>query len=444
MFSALTEKFQNLFSSLSGNKKLSEDNIASVVREVRLALLDADVNYSVASDFVRKVKEKALGDAVMKSIKPREQFIKIVHEELVDLMGGEEKELDLVKRPALIMLCGLQGSGKTTHVAKLGYYLQKKDKKVLLAACDTQRPAAIEQLHILGKENNLAVFSLQEQEPITIAKKAYERALQEKYDVLIVDTAGRLHIDEDLMQELKQMRKALPFSEVLFVANATTGQDAVKTATKFDEMVSITGSILTMLDGDARAGAALSIKKVTQKPLLFEGVGEKIGDMQLFTPSSMADRILGMGDVINLVRKAEQHISKSQEEEMKKKIRKADFTFEDYLQQMQMLKKMGSMKSLLKMMPGASSMLGDLAMPEKEMLKMQAIILSMTPQERRLEVEMMHSRKMRIAKGSATSVDLVNKLLKGFKRIKQLMKKMPKKGFMANMKQMIGGNNLWH
>jgi len=438
MFTTLTEKFQKLFSSLSGNKKLTEDNISSTVREVRLALLDADVSYNVVSKFVFRVQAKALGQELIKSIKPREQFIKIIHEELIKIMGEEEKELNLVKRPALIMMCGLQGSGKTTHTAKLGYYLKNKGKKVLLAACDLQRPAAVEQLKRLAKDHDLDVYA-EDTTPLKAAKNAYNKAIVEKYDVLIVDTAGRLHINEQLMKELQEIRKELPFSEVLFVANATTGQDAVKTAAKFDKKVQITGSILSMLDGDARAGAALSIKEITQKPLLFEGVGEKISDLQVFNPSSMADRILGRGDVINLVRRAEEHVDEKKADELKKKIKKASFTFEDYLKQMSMIQKMGSMKSLLRMVPGMSSMVKNFELPEKEMNKTKAMIMSMTLDERRQQAELIPNRRIRIAKGSGCTLDDVNKLIKGFKRIKQLLKHMPKKGFMPDMQKMMGG-----
>jgi len=438
MFATLSEKFQKLFSSLAGNKKLTEDNISSSVREMRLALLDADVSYNVVSKLIHRVQEKAIGEKLIKSIKPREQFIKIVHEELIRIMGIEEKELNLVKRPALIMMCGLQGSGKTTHTAKLGYFLKNKEKKVLLVGCDLQRPAAIEQLKKIAEENCLDVFS-EGSTPLNVAKNAYQKAIREKYDVLIVDTAGRLHINEELMTELYQIRKELPFSEVLFIANATTGQDAIKTAFKFDKKIQITGSILSMLDGDARAGAAISIKEITQKPILFEGIGEKIEDLQVFNPSSMADRILGRGDIINLVRRAEKSVDEKKAHELKKKIKKASFTFEDYLKQMQMIQKMGSMKSLLRMVPGMSSMVKNVELPEKEMNKTKAMITSMTLEEKRQEVELIHNRRLRIAKGSGCKLDDVNKLIKGFKRIKQLLKHMPKKGFMPDMQKMMGG-----
>lgn len=427
MFGALTDKLQNLFSSLRGKKTLNEDNIADAVREVRLALLDADVNFTVVSAFVKRVKEKALGDAVLKSVTPGQQFTKLVHDELIELMGSEEVPLDLNARLSVVMMCGLQGSGKTTTCAKLAAYIGKtaKGKKVLLAACDLQRPAAIDQLKKLGGDIGVPVFhEAGEMSPVKMAKKAFAKAEKEGFDVLIVDTAGRLHVDEELMQELEEMRKLLAPKEVLFVANATTGQDAVKTAAEFDKRVQITGTVLTMLDGNARAGAAISIREVTQKPLKFEGVGEKIGDLQLFNPRSMADRILGMGDVINLVKKAEENYTEEESRELEKKLKKASFTYEDYLKQMGMVRKMGSLKSLLRMLPGFGS-LGDLDFSDSEFNKMEAIIYSMTPAERQEKVELEHGRRKRIAKGSGVSVDDVNRMVKGFKRVKQLFKNMP-------------------
>lgn len=427
MFGALTDKLQNLFQSLAGKKSLTEDNIADAVRQVRLALLDADVNYTVVSSFVKRVKEKAIGDSVMKSVTPGQQFTKLVHDELIALMGTEEAPLDLNARLSVVMLCGLQGSGKTTSCAKLAAYIGKtaKGKKILLAACDLQRPAAIDQLKKLGADLGVPVFHLEgEKSPLKMAKKAFEKADAEGFDVLIVDTAGRLHIDEELMKELEEMKKFLDPREVLFVANATTGQDAVKTAAEFDKRVQITGTILTMLDGNARAGAAISIREVTNKPLKFEGVGEKIGDLQIFNPRSMADRILGMGDVINLVKKAQENISEQESLDLEKKLKKASFTYEDYLKQMGMVRKMGSLKSLLKMIPGFSGM-GDLDFSDSEFNKMEAIIYSMTPAERQEKVELEHGRRKRIAKGSGVPVDDVNRMVKGFKRVKQLFKSMP-------------------
>ncbi|MBI2810027.1 MAG: signal recognition particle protein [Candidatus Melainabacteria bacterium] len=427
MFGSLTEKFQNMFSGLMGKKTLTEDNISDAVREVRLALLDADVNYSVASSFVKRVKEKALGDAVIKSVEPGQQFTKLIHDELVALMGAEESELDLQGRPNVILLCGLQGSGKTTQCAKLAAYLQKKhaNKRTLLAACDLQRPAAVEQLKRLGSQIDVPVFSIEgEKDPVRVAKEALHKAKTEGFDTLIVDTAGRLHIDEELMQQLDEIKSAVSPHEILFVASAATGQDAVKTAHEFDKRVAITGTILTMLDGSARAGAAISIREVTQKPLKFEGIGEKIGDLQPFNPHSMADRILGMGDVINLVRKAQENFDEEESKALEKKIMKASFTYDDYLKQMGMVKKMGSFKSILKMLPGMSD-LGDIDIDEKELDRIEAMIRSMTLKERMEKEELVPSRRRRIAQGSGTSIDDVNKMVKGFKKLKQFCKDMP-------------------
>src|SRR5579862_113698 len=425
MFGALTEKFQEMFSGLRGKKTLTEDNIADAVRQVRLALLDADVNYAVASHFIKRVKEKALGDAVIKSVDPGNQFIKVVHEELVILMGSKEASLELKASPTVILICGLQGSGKTTQCAKLAAYLKKKHKRILLAACDLQRPAAIDQLKKLSSAIEVPVFSIDgEKDPVRVAKEALHKAKIDGYDVLIVDTAGRLHIDEQLMGELEQLKKNLQPQEVLFVASAATGQDAVKTALEFDTRIQITGTILTMLDGSARAGAAISICEVTKKPLKFEGIGEKIEDLQPFNPHSMADRILGMGDVINLVRKAQENINEKESEELEKKILKATFTYDDYLKQMSMVKKMGSLKGLLKMLPGMSG-LHEIDIDEKEFNKMEAMIRSMTPEERREKVELVPGRRRRIANGSGTKIDDVNRMVKGFKKIKQFCKDMP-------------------
>lgn len=427
MFGALTEKFQNLFSSLSGKRSITEDNISEAVRQVRLALLDADVNYTVVSNFVKRVKEKAIGDAVMKSVSPGQQFTKIVHDELIELMGSTEAPLDLNGKLSVIMLCGLQGSGKTTSCAKLAAFIGKteKHKRILMAACDLQRPAAIEQLKKLGADLNIPVFYEEgEKNPLKMAKKAFEKAQAENFDVLIVDTAGRLHLDEELMQQLDEMKQFLNPREVLFVANAATGQDAVKTAAEFDKRVQITGTILTMLDGNARAGAAISIREATQKPLKFEGVGERIADLQIFNPRSMADRILGMGDVINLVKKAQENFDETSSAEMEKKLKSASFTYDDYLKQMGMVKKMGSFKSLLKMLPGMGSF-GDLEFSDGEFAKMEAMILSMTPDERREKDELSHGRRKRISLGSGVDVEDVNRMVKGFKRVKQLFKNMP-------------------
>lgn len=427
MFGSLTEKLQNLFAGLSGKKTLTEENISDAVRQVRLALLDADVNYAVASEFVKRVKEKSLGAATLKAVNPGEQFIKLVHDELAELMGTDEAPLDLNGKLSVILLCGLQGSGKTTSCAKLAAYIGRteKHKKVLIAACDLARPAAVEQLKKLGADNGIAVFAAEgERDPVRVAKAAREEAAKGGYDVLIVDTAGRLHIDEELMGQLFEMKKLLEPREVLFVANAATGQDAVKTAAEFDQKVQITGTILTMLDSNARAGAAISIREVTKKPLKFEGVGEKIADLQIFNPRSMADRILGMGDVINLVKKAQDAFDEKESLDLEKKLKSASFTYEDYLKQMRMVRKMGSFKSILKMLPGFGSM-GDLDFSDTEFNRLEAMILSMTLAERQERVELEHSRRKRISKGSGVPLDDVNRMVKGFKKVKQLMKNMP-------------------
>ncbi len=443
MFDSLAQKFQDLFTPLVGKKKLTEENLTDAVRKVRLALLDADVNYSVASQFVKRIKEKSLGETLLKSVKADELFIKIVHDELVELMGGEEPTLI---SEGVMLLCGLQGSGKTTTAVKLAAYLQKQDakKKILIAACDLARPAAIAQLQTLGEKAGIDVFTLEDaKSPLRVAKKAQEKMRKEGYDLLIVDTAGRLHIDEALMEELKEIKDLLRPQEVLFVANATTGQDAVKTAQEFDRLLSITGSVLTMLDGTARAGCALSITDITKKPLKFEGIGEKTEDFQLFNPKSMADRVLGMGDVINLVKRAEEHMDESESKKMEKKLRKAAFTYDDYLKQMGMIKKMGSLKGIMKMLPGAANM-GDMDLSEKEFTQTEAMILSMTQSERRERVELLPSRRRRIASGSGTSLDAVNRMVKSFKRLKKLCKSLPKnmKGI-PKLNQMQMEKNLW-
>lgn len=439
MMSLLPDKFQTIFSKLRGKHKLTEENIGEAVREVRLALLEADVHYGVVKAFIKRVKEKALGEAVLKAVQPGQQFIKLVHDELVALMGGNEEGLQLNgQRPAIVMLCGLQGSGKTTHCAKLAAYVkrQKQAKSPLLVACDLQRPAAVEQLKVLGKQVDTPVFALEgESDPRKVVKAALQVAARDEHDLVILDTAGRLHVDEALMKELREVRDLAKPQEVLFVANAATGQDAVNTAGQFDAQVGITGSILTMLDGSTRGGAAISIREVTGKPLKFEGVGEKVGDLQLFNPSSMADRILGMGDVINLVRKAEQHLDEEEAKQLEAKLRKASFSYEDYLKQIQMVKKMGSLKSLLGMLPGAGR-LKEMDIDDKEFFKTEAIILSMTVDERQGKAELSVSRRKRIAGGSGTRMEDVNKLVKSFKQAKQFFKNMPN---MKHMEKMMGG-----
>ncbi|MFN0065909.1 MAG: signal recognition particle protein [Chlamydiales bacterium] len=436
MFGTLSEKFTDIFASMVGKRKLSEENISEAVREVRLALLDADVNYTVTKNFIKRVKEKALGEKVIKSVTPGQQFIELLHEELVELMGGGEAKLNLNGKPAVVMLCGLQGSGKTTQSAKLAKYLSKQGKRVALAACDLQRPAAVQQLQTLGKDLGIPVFSIEgEKDPLKVTKEALQCAVRGLFDVLILDTAGRLHIDSELMKELTKIKNVAKPTEVLFVANAATGQDAVTTAQVFEEQLGITGSILTMLDGDTRGGAAISIREVTGKPLKFEGIGERMDDLQLFNADSMADRILGMGDTINLVKQAKEHISEKEADEMEEKMRKASFTYEDYLKQMQAVRKMGSFSKLMKMMPGGAK-IPDFAEKEKEFFKIEAIILSMTKRERQEKDLLDISRCKRIARGSGTDLAAVNKLKKSFKQSKQFFKSGSKR---KAMEKFMGG-----
>lgn len=438
----LTEKMQTLVSKLAGKKKLTEENIADAVSEVRMALLEADVNYSVAKVLVKRVKEKAVGDVVIKSVSPGQQFIKVVHDELVSLMGGGEEGLNLNVKPAKIMVCGLQGSGKTTYCAKLSRWLLKNKhaKSPLLVACDLQRPAAVEQLKTLGEQAGVPVFFVAgEKDPVKVVKGALAEAQKNGNDAIIVDTAGRLHIDEELMEQLEKIKTLFAPQEILFVANATTGQDAVNIAAEFNKRVEVTGTVLTMLDGNTRGGAAISIREVTGKPLKFEGIGERLDDLQVFSPTSMADRILGMGDTINLVKKAQEHIDEDEAKKLEKKIRSATFTYEDYLSQIQMVKKMGSIKSLMSMLPGVGNALKSMEFDDKEFYKIEAIIQSMTPAERQEKDELVPTRRKRVANGSGTTIEDVNKLVKSFKQAKQFFKNMPN---MKNLERMLGGS-LW-
>lgn len=439
MLGLLTEKMHKLISKMSPQKKLTEANISESVDEVRLALLEADVNYSVTKTLVKRIKDKALGDDVLKSVSPGQQFVKVVHDELIELMGGQESALNLTHKPAVIMLCGLQGSGKTTHSVKLARYLVKNKlaKNPMIAACDLQRPAAIQQLQSLASQAKIPVFTISgETNAKTVASKALQKAKDEHHDVLILDTAGRLHIDEELMQEVQAIRDLTQPSEILFVANGATGQDAVHSATEFNKRLSITGTILTMLDGNTRGGAAISIREVTGKPLKFEGIGEKIDDIQLFSPTSMADRILGMGDTINLVRKAEEHFSQEDAQSLEQKMRTATFTYNDYLSQIQMVKKMGSLKGLLSMIPGVGSAMSQLNINDKEFYRVEAIIQSMTARERTCKDELTAPRRKRVSKGSGTHIDDVNKLVKSFAQAKKFFKNMPNQ---KQLEKMMGG-----
>jgi signal recognition particle subunit SRP54 len=442
MLGYLTEKMHSLASKLAGKKTLTEENVREAVRDVRMALLEADVQYEVVKALVQKVKERALGDEVMKNVTAGQQFVKIVHDELVSLMGGEEFVLEIRSKPVVILLCGLQGSGKTTTAAKLAKYLKRsrKAQTIHLIACDLQRPAAIDQLEVLGNQVDAVVYAdRSEKNAALVAKRGLEKAVHAEADVVIVDTAGRLHVDSGLMEELKAVGKAVSPNYTFFVANATTGQEAVEIAKQFDATFPLTGSILTMLDGNTRGGAAISIRESTGKPLVFEGVGEKIDDLRPFNPSSMADRILGMGDTVNLVRKAEEHFSKEDAKELEQKLLTASFTYEDYLKQIHMVKKMGSLKGLLNMLPGGFK-LKELDIDDRQLARIEAVIYSMTPKERAGIDVLSLPRRRRIAKGSGRSVDEVSRLEGSFKQAKKFFKNMPN---VKQLEKMFGGTP-WH
>lgn len=426
IFSGLSEKLQDTFDKLKGKGKLSEDDVKSALREVKLALLEADVNFKVVKELINKIEERAIGSEVMESLSPGQQVIKIVNEELTDLMGGSQSKLTFSSNPpTVIMLVGLQGAGKTTTISKLAQRLKDDGKDPLLVAGDVYRPAAIKQLQVLGEQLDQPVFSMGDKnDPVDIVKAAVSNAEKNANDVVLVDTAGRLHIDEKLMDELKNIKKAVIPQEILLVVDSMTGQDAVNVAEKFDDNLGIDGVVLTKLDGDARGGAALSISKVTGKPIKFVGVGEKTDDLEPFHPDRMASRILGMGDVLSLIEKAEQEIDEKKAREMEEKLRKEEFTLEDFQEQMSQVRNMGSMKEILGMLPGMGSKIKDLDMDEGQLDVIEAIINSMTREEK-LKPEMINgSRRRRIAKGSGTSVQDVNRLLKQFKQTKKMMKKL--------------------
>lgn len=425
LFSSLSEKFNHIFSKLKNRGRLTELEIKEAMREVRIALLEADVNYLVAKDFVKTVSEKAVGDEVLKSLTPAQQVIKIVKDELTSLMSSNNQKLVVSPNPpTIIMMCGLQGAGKTTMCAKLGAYLKKSGKKPLLVACDIYRPAAINQLQVVGKQANVEVFERGTQNPVKTAKQAIEHAKKQGLDTVIIDTAGRLHINEELMDELKNIKKEVSPNEILLVVDAMTGQDAVTVADAFNKDLDISGIVLTKLDGDTRGGSALSIKAITGKPIKFTGVGEKIGDIEPFYPDRIASRILGMGDVLSLIEKAQEAVSEEEAKDLEKKFRENSFTFDDYLQQLESIKKMGNIKDLLSMIPGIGGKVKNLDIDERQMVVNKAIIQSMTPQERRNPEIIKASRRQRIAKGSGTSVQQVNQLIKQFEQSKELMKQM--------------------
>ena len=424
-FATLSEKLNHIFSKLTKRGRLTELEIKTAMREVRIALLEADVSLSVAKDFIAKVSEKAVGQEILKSLSPAQQVIKIVNEELIALMGSTNAKLEVAsKPPTIIMMCGLQGAGKTTFCGKLGMLLKKQGKKPLLVACDVYRPAAITQLKGVGEKVGVEVFEKGQGNPVKIAREGVKYAQSYGFDTVIIDTAGRLQIDEQLMQELENIKKEVNPTEILLTVDAMTGQIAVDVADTFNKRLEVTGLILTKLDGDTRGGATLSIKAVTGKPVKFCGTGEKLGDIEPFYPDRMASRILGMGDVLSLIEKAENAISEEQAKKFEKKFRENSFTLEDYLVQFDAMKKMGGIKDILSMMPGNKLKISDADIDEKKIEQIKAIIHSMTPKERRDPNIINFSRKNRIARGSGTTVQDINKLLKQFEQTKQMMKQM--------------------
>lgn len=426
-FENLTDKLQSTFKKLKGKGKVSEKDLKEAMREVKLALLEADVNFKVVKDFVKQVTERASGAEVMESLTPAQQVIKIVNEELVALMGESEQKLTISsKPPTVIMMAGLQGAGKTTTAAKLGGLLKKQGKRPLLCACDVYRPAAVKQLQVVGEKLELPVFSIEgSQDAVGIAKSALEHARLHSNDILIIDTAGRLHIDEVLMNELKEISNEVNPTEILLVVDAMTGQDAVNVADAFNKELEISGVVLTKLDGDTRGGAALSVRAVTQKPIKFCGMGEKLTDLEVFHPDRMASRILGMGDMLSLIEKAEQALDMKKAEELEKKLRSQQFTFGDFLDQMEQMKNMGPIQDMLGMLPGMNAKaLKNIDVDEKRMARIEAIVLSMTPRERELLDKLTPSRKERIAKGSGVSIAEVNGLVKQFEQMQKMMKQL--------------------
>ncbi len=438
MFDSLSSKLDKAFQLLKGHGRITEINVAETLKEVRRALLDADVNYKTAKDFTETVKQKALGQDVLTSLKPSQLMIKIVKDELTQLMGGDSSEIDLTGKPSIVLMSGLQGSGKTTFSAKLANFLRKKNSiKPLMVACDVYRPAAIEQLHVLGKDLDVEVYSEEEnKDPVSIAKAGIKHAKSKGFNLVIVDTAGRLAIDEFMMTEISNIKKAIKPQEVLFVVDSMTGQDAVNSAKTFNDILDFDGVVLTKLDGDSRGGAALSIKSVVDKPIKFIGTGEKMDALDAFHPARMADRILGMGDVVSLVERAQQQFDEEEARKVQKKIAKNKFGFDDFLNQIQQVKKMGDMKDLVGMIPGAGKMMKDVDIDDDSFKHIEAIIHSMTPKERSNPALIDHSRKKRISMGSGTSLDDVNQLMKQFSQMSKMMKMMQGDGG-AKMMQMM-------
>ena len=428
LFANLSERMNHIFSKMRNKGKLTELEIKEAMREIRIALLEADVNYNVVKKFVNDVSAKALGEDILKSLTPSQEVIKIVNEELIELMGSQNQKLLVSDRaPTIYMMCGLQGAGKTTMCGKLAGYLQRSGKKVLLVAGDIYRPAAINQLQVVGKKVKTEVFEMGQINPVKIAQEGIAYALKNGYDTVIIDTAGRLHIDEKLMNELVEIKQAVKPTEILLVVDSMTGQDAVRVAQDFNEKLDITGVIMTKLDGDTRGGAALSIKAETGKPIKFSGTGEKMEDIEPFHPDRMASRILGMGDVLTLIEKAQDAFNQEEAEKLAKKIKQNSFTLEDYMNQLDSIKKMGNLNDMLQMIPGfAGKIKGDVQIDEKQMSHTKAIIQSMTPRERRNPDLIKSSQKKRIADGSGTSIQEINQLLKQFQASKEMMHRMSK------------------
>ena len=438
-FESLSDKLQNVFKNLRGKGRLSEADVKAALKEVKMALLEADVSFKVVKQFVNSVQERAIGQDVLNSLTPGQMVVKIVHEELISLMGSETKEIEL--KPAseitVIMMAGLQGAGKTTTTAKIAGKLKAKGRKPLLVACDVYRPAAIQQLQINGEKQGVPVFSMGDnQKPVNIAKAAIEHAQKNGFNVVILDTAGRLHVDEDMMAELQEIKREVQVHQTLLIVDAMTGQDAVNVAENFENKIGIDGVILTKMDGDTRGGAALSIKAVTGKPILYIGMGEKLSDLEQFYPDRMASRILGMGDILSLIEKAEMEVDQEKAKELTQKLKKAEFDFNDFLDQMRQIKKMGGMASIMSMMPGMPQMKGDMAVDDSAMDRVEAIILSMTKEERANPAILNPSRKQRIARGAGVDISEVNRIVKQFDQMCKMMKQLP--GMMGGGKRKGG------
>ena len=429
MFESLTEKLENAINKIKGYGTITEDNISDAMREVRLALLEADVNYKVVKEFTNKVKEKALGEEVKKSLKPGDVFLKILKDELLELLGDGNSSLDLSSNPSIIMLVGLQGSGKTTTIGKLANLLRKKKgKKPLLIAADVYRPAAIDQLKQLGRELNIEVYEEGQNDAVKIAENGVNYAKEKGYDLVLIDTAGRLHVDEKLMDELKSINEKVNPSEIILVIDAMIGQDAINVINGFNDKLPLTGTILTKMDGDTRGGAALSIKAISGKPILYVGMGEKLSDLEQFYPDRMASRILGMGDVMSLIEKAQANIDEEKAKAMEQKMKKAQFDFNDYLDSMEQMRNMGGISSILNMLPGVGAKMKgqdlESMVDEKDMARKEAIVLSMTPKERENPDLINPSRKQRIAKGAGVDIAEVNRFIKQFEQSRKMMKQM--------------------